>query len=226
MKRAAIATSALTLALFFIFTKPVAAEGQGPMGTESHGLDPAVLIGVAIMLLVAKFGGELFERLQQPAVLGELIGGIVLGNLVIFGFYRVEALKTNETIAALAELGVIIGNDERREALLKLLGELFATGSRDKWVAILRAADIVSAPINTLLEASNDPDVLANGYITEVEYPKHGKKLKVHGSPWQFSETPAKIGVAPELGEHNDAILQEVGYSTADIQGFRDRNVI
>ena len=69
---------------------------------------------------------------------------------------------------------------------------------------LLRGADIVSAPINTLLEASNDPDVVANGYVTEVEYPKYGKKLKVHGSPWNFSETPARVGIAPELGEHNE----------------------
>ena len=128
--------------------------------------------------------------------------------------------------AGFAELGVVIGNDERRETLLKTLDGLFATGPRDKWVAILRAADIVSAPINTLLEAADDADVLANGYITEVEYPKHGKKLKVHGSPWQFSATPAKIGVAPELGEHNDAVLEAIGYSAAEIQGLRERKVI
>jgi crotonobetainyl-CoA:carnitine CoA-transferase CaiB-like acyl-CoA transferase len=128
--------------------------------------------------------------------------------------------------AGFAELGVVIGNDERRETLLKTLDGLFATGPRDKWVAILREADIVSAPINTLLEAASDPDVLANGYITEVEYPKHGKKLKVHGSPWQFSETPAQVGVAPELGEHNEPVLEEIGYSAAEIQGFRDRKVI
>ena len=108
MKRATIIISALSVALFFIFTRQVAAEGQAPTGTESHGLDPAVLIGVAIMLLIAKLGGELFERLRQPAVLGELFAGILLGNLVILGFYRAESLKTNETIAALAELGVII----------------------------------------------------------------------------------------------------------------------
>ena len=92
--------------------------------------------------------------------------------------------------------------------------------------ADLRAADIVSAPINTLLEASNDADVLANGYVTEVEYKKYGKKLKVHGSPWNFSETPAQIGIAPELGQHNDAVLREIGYSAQEIQGFRDRKVI
>ena len=140
--------------------------------------------------------------------------------MTALGFY--DALSQ----AGFAELGVVIGNDERRETLLKTLDNLFATGPRDKWVKILREADIVSAPINTLLEAAEDPDVLANGYITEVEYPKHGKKLKVHGSPWQFSETPAKIGVAPELGEHNDAVLKEIGYSAADIQGLRERKVI
>jgi len=74
----------------------------------THHLDPTVLIGVAVMLVLAKIGGEVFERLKQPGVLGELFAGIVLGNLVLFGFARAEPLKTNGTIAALAELGVII----------------------------------------------------------------------------------------------------------------------
>jgi crotonobetainyl-CoA:carnitine CoA-transferase CaiB-like acyl-CoA transferase len=130
------------------------------------------------------------------------------------------------TDAGFGDLGVVINSEDQRAALLKMLDELFATGPRDQWVESLRGVDIVSAPINTLLEASNDPDVIANGYVAEVEYPKHGKKLKVHGSPWLFSETPAHIGVAPELGEHNDAVLSELGYSTADIEGFRARKII
>lgn len=73
-----------------------------------HGLAPVVLIGVALMLVVAKLGGEIFERIGQLAVLGELIGGILIGNLIIFGFPGAEQLKTNEVIGALAEIGVII----------------------------------------------------------------------------------------------------------------------
>jgi crotonobetainyl-CoA:carnitine CoA-transferase CaiB-like acyl-CoA transferase len=136
------------------------------------------------------------------------------------GFY--DALSG----AGFAELGVVIGSDERRQALLKKLDELFASGPRDKWVDILRAADIVSAPINTLLEASNDADVIANGYVTEMEYPEHGKKLKVHGSPWHFSETPPHIGVAPKLGEHNEEVLKDLGYSAAEIERLKARQVI
>lgn len=128
--------------------------------------------------------------------------------------------------AGFGDLGVIISSDERRVALLRTLDELFATGARDDWVARLRGADIVAAPINTLLEAANDPDVLANGYVTEVEYPKHGKRLKVHGTPWRFSETPAKVGIAPELGADNDAVLGGLGYSEAQIQDFRERKII
>jgi crotonobetainyl-CoA:carnitine CoA-transferase CaiB-like acyl-CoA transferase len=130
------------------------------------------------------------------------------------------------TAAGFGDLGVIIGSDERRVALLRLLDELFATGVRDDWVARLRGADIVAAPINTLLEASNDPDVVANGYVTEMDYPKHGKRLKVHGTPWKFSETPVRIGVAPELGADNDAVLGDVGYSAAEIREFRERKII
>ena len=140
--------------------------------------------------------------------------------MIALGFY--EALKK----AGFGKLGVIINSDERRETLLRMLGEMFATGPRDDWVARLRAADIVSAPINTLLEGSNDPDVVANGYVTEVDYPKYDKRLKVHGSPWQFSETPARIGIAPELGEHNDEVLGALGYSDVQIADLRERRII
>ena len=140
--------------------------------------------------------------------------------MTALGFY--ETLEK----AGFGDLGIIISSDERRVALLRLLDELFATGTRDDWVERLRGADIVSAPINTLLEASNDPDVVANGYVTEVTYPRHGKTLKVHGTPWRFSETPAKIGVAPELGADNNAVLADIGYSAAQIQDLRERKII
>jgi crotonobetainyl-CoA:carnitine CoA-transferase CaiB-like acyl-CoA transferase len=128
--------------------------------------------------------------------------------------------------AGFAHLGVAMDSDEKREELLAKLGELFATGTRDDWVARLRGGDIVSAPINTLLEASVDPDVVANGYIAEVDYPQYGKRLKVHGSPWQFSETPAKIGIAPGLGEHNEAVLGSLGYDATEIADLKNRKVI
>jgi crotonobetainyl-CoA:carnitine CoA-transferase CaiB-like acyl-CoA transferase len=140
--------------------------------------------------------------------------------MTALGFY--QALEE----AGFGDLGVIVASDQQRAALLGMLDELFAKGSRDDWVERLRAADIVAAPINTLLEASKDPDVLANGYVTEVDYPKYGKRLKVHGSPWHFSETPAQVGIAPELGAHNEEILAELGYTPAQIEDLRQQRII
>ena len=126
----------------------------------------------------------------------------------------------------IVDLGVVIESADERDRLLQTLDGLFATGSRDVWVERLREADIVSAPINTLLEAADDPDVVANGYVTEIDYPKYGKRLKVHGSPWQFSETPARPGIAPELGAHTDEILGRLGYTPAQIDDLRRRRIV
>ena len=83
-------------------------EALANQGSVSHGFEPAVLAGIAVMLVVAKLSGEMFERVGQPAVLGELLGGIVVGNLALVGINGAEFLKSNEIIDALAQLGVII----------------------------------------------------------------------------------------------------------------------
>jgi len=66
-----------------------------------------VLISLFVILLSAKLGGALMERIQQPAVLGELIFGVLLGNLSLLGLHQLDYLKSNEAIGILAELGVI-----------------------------------------------------------------------------------------------------------------------
>lgn len=92
-----------------VFPQILWASGGAPNGTSSstRGME-AVLIGIAAILIIAKLAGELLERIGQPAVLGELIGGIVVGNLALVGLNGAEFLKNNEVIAALAQLGVII----------------------------------------------------------------------------------------------------------------------
>lgn len=111
------------------------AEGAGQNNNDAaHGLDPFVLVGLAVILIVAKLGGELFERMKQPAVLGELIIGILIGNLALAGFMAAEPLKTNEVIAALAEIGVIILLFE--VGLESNLGEMLEVGWSSLFVAL------------------------------------------------------------------------------------------
>jgi Kef-type K+ transport system membrane component KefB len=68
----------------------------------------AILLALTVILAAAKIGGDLATRARQPAVLGELIAGVLLGNLGLLGIPWFEPFKTNATLAALAQLGVII----------------------------------------------------------------------------------------------------------------------
>ncbi|MCL2726017.1 MAG: cation:proton antiporter [Polyangiaceae bacterium] len=70
-----------------------------------HGVTAATWLMLAVMILAAKLGGEGALRLGQPAVLGELLAGIVLGNLPV-AFFDAEAQGT--AIAFAAELGVLL----------------------------------------------------------------------------------------------------------------------
>ena len=78
-------------------------------GSEDHG-GPVleILLELIIILLAAKLGGDVFERFKQPAVLGELVMGMIIGNLHLVGFYGFEAFKADITLEILAELWVII----------------------------------------------------------------------------------------------------------------------
>ena len=74
-----------------------------------HGGEVAsVVLALAVILVGAKLGGDLATRVGQPAVLGELLMGVVFGNVVLAGFHGFEPIKDSASIAMLAELGVII----------------------------------------------------------------------------------------------------------------------
>jgi len=79
-------------------------------GAGTSQVDPIthVALNLALLLVVARLGGELAVRLGQPAVLGELIAGVALGNLTLVGVHDFENLATDPTIAGLAGLGVLI----------------------------------------------------------------------------------------------------------------------
>ncbi len=62
---------------------------------------------MVIVLMSAKLGGATLELFGQPPVLGELVFGVILGNLSLLGFHGLDYLSSNEAISILAEIGVI-----------------------------------------------------------------------------------------------------------------------
>lgn len=99
------------------------------------------LLVLALNVVAAKLGGELLGRLGQPPVLGELLMGVVLGNLPLFGVTALEPLRTSEMLRLLAEIGAILLLFE--VGVESDLMQLLAVG----WSSLLVAAVGVIAPL-------------------------------------------------------------------------------
>lgn len=69
-----------------------------------------VLLALAVVLLFAKLGGYFAERVGQPSVLGELVIGVVLGNLGLGGIHSLQWSKDDATLSLLANLGAVISS--------------------------------------------------------------------------------------------------------------------
>ncbi len=110
--------------------------------------------------------------------------------------------------------------------LYEILDEAFLNKTSEEWMELLKAADCICAPVATYEDLIDDPQVRANDYIVEVDHPTQGR-LPVVGAPWRFSETPTKIApAAPELGEHTEEVLQELGYSWERIEELRSQGAL
>ena len=103
---------------------------------SDHGAEPirAILLTLAFILVGAKLAGALVERMGQPAVVGELLVGILLGNLTFLG-PGVEVVRASETFTVLAELGAILLLFQA--GLESTPREMLAVGGRATLVAVV-----------------------------------------------------------------------------------------
>ncbi|MGB8294746.1 MAG: cation:proton antiporter, partial [Polyangia bacterium] len=97
----------LNRGLFLALALVPAAAFASP--NAGHG-DPAasVVLALTVILVAAKLGGELAVRVGQSAVLGELVVGVLLGNLTLVGYSGLDYLLTDPSIDMLARLGVLV----------------------------------------------------------------------------------------------------------------------
>jgi crotonobetainyl-CoA:carnitine CoA-transferase CaiB-like acyl-CoA transferase len=120
-------------------------------------------------------------------------------------------------------------NDDRvrnRETLEPLLESVVADHTTDELVALMREHDVPATPINDMTEVYDLPQIRARGMRASVEHPSYGE-VEMPGSPMQFSRTPASVRDPPPLlGEHTDAVLAEAGYTEAEIEALRERDVV
>ena len=116
---------------------------------------------------------------------------------------------------------------ENSAELVAIMDEIFAQRPLKEWLDICGEYDLFACGVNSLMELQDDPQIMANDYLVDFEHPTIGK-VKIPGYPIHFSDAMAQTNTAaPDLGEHTDEVLSEVGgYSKDEIDMFRKEGVI
>jgi crotonobetainyl-CoA:carnitine CoA-transferase CaiB-like acyl-CoA transferase len=102
------------------------------------------------------------------------------------------------------------------------------TRHRDQahWIAHLNAAGVPCGPVLNLAQVFADPQVLHQQMVIDVPHPGH-KPVRMHGFPVKMSDTPCRIRrPAPALGADSEAVLGELGYDGAAINGLRRAGIV
>ena len=109
---------------------------------------------------------------------------------------------------------------------MSILMDEFKHKTNDHWVKVINDAGVPCGPINKVSEVVSNPQVLARNMIAEMEHP-NVPKLKTPGSPLKLTDSPAAIRRPPPLlGQHNDEVLEEQGFTPEQIADLRERGVI
>ena len=116
---------------------------------------------------------------------------------------------------------------ENNIELIQIIDAIMATKTRDEWAKILDDHDMVWTHIpSSFEEVINDPQVLANEHIVDVEHPSLGP-AKTLTTPIRLNKQAPKIrNLAPEIGQHNEEILLGLGYTWEDINALQEKGVI
>ena len=199
---------------------------------------------------VSLFGGQLYAQASEYTAMfltGKVPGRANYGHPLLNAAYGI--VETAD--GYLAIVGVTpdqrsafytaiempeLSDDERFQDLLytpeikvelfELIGPAFRKQTTAVWCERLEAAGCRYAPVNDYAAAADDPHAWANGYLQEFDHPDWGP-IRMPGSPIQMSDTPLEPGqIAPELGQHTEAVLVELGYDWDQIGAMSDNGTI
>jgi len=116
--------------------------------------------------------------------------------------------------------------EENAAELISILDQRFASETRDEWVRRLGQRELLWEPVRDYAEVAADPQMTENEYIVDFDHPVHGMVKEV-GIPLKLSNTPGKIRKpAPELGQHTEEVLLEIGYTWEEIAKLREEKAI
>jgi crotonobetainyl-CoA:carnitine CoA-transferase CaiB-like acyl-CoA transferase len=102
---------------------------------------------------------------------------------------------------------------------------IFATGTLEEWKEKLADFNGQWTVVQHTLEAADDPQSVANGYVQEIAN-SEGKPFHLSAAPVQYDDAPATPRRAPEFNEHGDEILGELGLDFEAVLDLKVRGVV
>jgi crotonobetainyl-CoA:carnitine CoA-transferase CaiB-like acyl-CoA transferase len=111
--------------------------------------------------------------------------------------------------------------------LVPHMDSIFAQRPAREWVQRFRELGLLVELVQDYEDIASDPQVAANGWIVEMEWPGHDQPFYMVNSPVRFSRTPAHIrGLAPAFGKHTEEILLDLGLSREEVRGLEEEGVV
>ena len=153
------------------------------------------------------------------------------GPLVVFAVSNAEfhglARALNRTDLIEDHRFTTLGDRIQNVVVLEeILNEEFKKWPSTELVARLVAEDVPAGPVHTLEEVITDPQIRHNDAIIEIDHPVAGR-MRQTAPPARFDRTPAIPGrPAPELGEHTDEVMDEIGVGAAERKRLREDGAI
>ncbi len=115
---------------------------------------------------------------------------------------------------------------KNREDLIPVLSQEFQKKNMDYWLSSFKLNNIPSGPVNTIDKTLNDPQIIDRGLIASIMHPLCGE-IKLLRNPIHLDNSNLDIERHPPLlGEHTNEILKELGYTEAEIEELKAKNVI
>ncbi len=215
---------------------------NGKAGTELQA-GQGQMVDVALYESVFNLMESLVPEYDVAGVVRERTGGALPGivpsntyttqegdNLVIAGngdaiFHRLMLAIGREDLAHDPQLARNDGRVPRTAEIDQAIQDWCSTQTVDAALATLRAADVPVSKIFSVRDMLQDPQFLARNMFEQHQF-ADGTPVKLPAVTPKMSATPGGTRwMGPQLGEHNHAILQSLGYNDAEIQALREQGV-